>query len=102
MNFEENYPVLKSADLVKLTEEFGSPLYVYHAETIKRQYERITNAFSNVSLKIKYACKALTNVQVLKYVHSLGAGLDAVSIEEAIIGIKAGFTPKEILLHQTV
>ena len=97
MNFEENYPVLKSADLVKLTEEFGSPLYVYHAETIKRQYQRITNAFSNLSLKIKYACKELTNVQVLKYVHSLGAGLDAVSIEEAIIGIKAGFTPKEIL-----
>ena len=97
MNFEENYPILKSADLVKLTEEFGSPLYVYHAETIKRQYERITSAFSDVTLKIKYACKALTNIQVLKYVRGLGAGLDVVSIEEAIIGMKAGFEAKEIL-----
>ena len=97
MNFEENYPILKSTDLVKLTEEFGSPLYVYHAETIKRQYERITSAFSDVTLKIKYACKALTNIQVLKYVRGLGAGLDVVSIEEAIIGMKAGFEAKEIL-----
>ena len=97
MNFEENYPILKSTDLVQLTEDFGSPLYVYHAETIKRQYERLTKAFSSVSLKVKYACKALTNIQVLKYIHGLGAGLDVVSIEEAMIGMKAGFSPKEIL-----
>lgn len=97
MNFEENYPILKRTDLVELTEKFGNPLYVYDADTIKRQYERLTKAFSNVSLKIKYACKALSNVQVLKYLKGLGAGLDAVSIEEAMIGLQAGFANHEIL-----
>ena len=80
-----------------MTEQFGSPLYVYDAVTIKRQYNRLTTAFNKVPLKIKFACKALTNISILKYMKSLGAGLDVVSIEEALIGIKAGFTPGEIL-----
>lgn len=97
MNFEENYPVLKNTDLVELTKKYGSPLYVYDASTIKRQYSRLTKAFKNVNLKIKYACKALTNLEILKYVRKLGAGLDVVSIEEALIGIRAGFSPDDIL-----
>jgi diaminopimelate decarboxylase len=50
-----------------------------------------------VELKIKYAMKALSNISVLKYIKSLGAGLDAVSIQEAKIGLKAGFEAKEIM-----
>lgn len=96
MNFEQNYPVL-SRDLVSVAEQFGTPLYVYDAETIARQYKRLTGAFPDVSLKIKYACKALTNLEVMRYIRSLGAGLDAVSIEEVLIGLKAGFPAGEIL-----
>lgn len=96
MNFESNYPILKN-DLVSLANQFGTPLYAYDAETIKRQYNRLTAAFPGVKLKIKYACKALTNLEVLRYIKGLGAGLDAVSIEEVHIGLKAGFQPEEIL-----
>ena len=94
---ENQYPILKVINSEALTKEFGSPLYVYHAETIARQYNRLTSAFGNVDLKIKYACKALTNLAIMKYMRSLGAGLDVVSIEEALIGLKAGFLPSEIL-----
>ena len=94
---ENQYPILKVINSESLTKEFGSPLYVYHAETIARQYNRLTSAFGNVDLKIKYACKALTNLAIMKYMRSLGAGLDVVSIEEALIGLKAGFLPSEIL-----
>ena len=97
MHFEESYPILKTLNPEELTKSFGSPLYVYHAETIKRQYERLTNAFKGVDLKIKYACKANTNLEVMRYVHTLGAGLDVVSIEEAMIGLKAGYKAGEIL-----
>jgi diaminopimelate decarboxylase len=97
MRFEDNFPILKHPQLEQLTKEFGSPLYVYDANTIKRQYSRLTKAFKNVNLKVKYACKALTNIAILKYMRSLGAGLDVVSIEEAMIGMKAGFLHAEIL-----
>ena len=53
-------------------EEFGSPLYVYDAQTISAQYQRIANAFDpNISLGIHYACKALNNINVLKLLRSL-------------------------------
>lgn len=97
MAFEDNYPILHNADLTVIANEFGSPLYVYDAETISRQYERLRKAFSGVKLKIKYACKANTNLEIMKYFRNLGAGLDVVSIEEAILGIKAGYKPTEIL-----
>jgi diaminopimelate decarboxylase len=97
MSFEDNYPILRNADLESVAREFGTPLYVYDAETIKRQYQRLSGVFKDVKLKIKYACKANTNLEVLKYMRNLGSGLDVVSIEEAMIGIKAGYSPQDIL-----
>jgi diaminopimelate decarboxylase len=96
MTFEGNYPILKE-DLAAIAEEFGTPVYVYDAGTIRRQYERLSKAFSGVTLKIKYACKANTNLEIMKYLRNLGAGLDVVSIEEAMVGIKAGYKPADIM-----
>lgn len=84
--------------LLAAAQEYGTPLYVYDTEIMKSQYERMTNAFSSVKkLKLNYACKANTNLNILKYLKSLGSGLDTVSIQEAMIGIKAGFEPNEII-----
>lgn len=82
---------------LEIAATYGSPTYVYDAAIMKRQYERITNAFSSVPLKIKYAAKALTNISVLKYFRKLGAGLDVVSIQEARLGLLAGYEPADIL-----
>ena len=54
------------------------------------------NAFSGVHIKLHYACKALSNLEVLKFIRTLGAGLDAVSIEEVSLGIRAGYQPDQI------
>lgn len=88
---------LTHSQLVELGQRFGTPLYVYHAEKIKEQYEKLTKAFSGCNTRFFYACKALTNINVLKYMASLGAGLDCVSINEVKLGLKAGFTPDRIL-----
>ncbi len=85
------------ADLLDVCNEFGTPLYVYDAATIASQYGKITKAFSGVDLKIKYACKALSNQAILMLMKKLGSGLDAVSIEEVMLGLKAGFSPADIL-----
>ncbi len=88
---------LTHSQLVELAEKFGTPLYVYHAEKIKEQYQTLEKAFSDTHARFFYACKALTNINVLKYVESLDAGLDCVSINEVKLGLKAGFTPDRIL-----
>jgi diaminopimelate decarboxylase len=72
-------------------------VYVYHAEKILSQYERLKNAFGDTKVKIKYACKSLNNINVLKLLKNAGSGLDAVSIQEVWLGLHAGFKPEEIL-----
>jgi diaminopimelate decarboxylase len=88
---------LSNKQLVELADEFGTPLYVYHAEKIKSQYQALDKAFSAIKARFFYAAKALTNINILKYINSLGAGLDCVSINEVKLGMKAGFTPDRIL-----
>jgi len=88
---------LSSEQLISLANEFGTPLYVYHAEKIREQYTKLEQAFAGCSARFFYACKALSNINVLKYIQSLGAGLDCVSIYEVQLGLKAGFTPDKIL-----
>lgn len=88
---------LTHAQLVELANRFGSPLYVYHAEKISEQYQALVKAFASSKARFFYACKALTNINVLRYVQSLGAGLDCVSINEVKLGLRAGFTPDRIL-----
>ena len=85
-------------DLLSVAHTFGSPVYVYDANKISAQYERLTKAFAAVpSLRINYAMKALSNVSVLKLMRKLGAGLDTVSIQEVKLGLHAGFAPKQII-----
>lgn len=89
---------MNEQDLIKVAEEFGSPIYVYNAEKIISQYNRLNNAFGAIEeLRINYAVKALSNLSILKLLKSQGSGLDTVSIQEVQLGLEAGFEPSEIL-----
>jgi len=89
---------MKNKDLISIAKKFGTPTYVYDAEKIKSQYDRLINSFKSVAnLRINYAVKALSNISILKYINTLGSGLDTVSIQEVMIGIKAGFPVNKII-----
>ncbi|OXA69674.1 diaminopimelate decarboxylase [Flavobacterium branchiophilum NBRC 15030 = ATCC 35035] len=89
---------MQPKDLVHIADTFGSPLYVYDAEKIEFQFNRLKNAFAKVErLRINYAAKALSNVSVLKLLKSLGSCLDTVSIQEVKLGLHAGFEPHQII-----
>lgn len=91
------YP-MEVKDLLSVVHTYGSPVYVYDANKISAQYERLTKAFTAVpSLRINYAMKALSNVSILKLMRKLGAGLDTVSIQEVKLGLHAGFAPEQII-----
>lgn len=84
--------------LLQIAKEYGSPIYVYDAEKIVSQYNRLTKAFDSVKqLRINYAVKALSNISVLKLFNEMGSGLDTVSIQEVQLGLKAGFKPEDII-----
>ena len=88
---------MQSKDLLQLAEQFGSPLYVYDAEKIQSQYNRLSKAFSKVNkLRINYAMKALSNVAILQLLREMGSGLDTVSIQEVLLGLHAGYSPEKI------
>ena len=63
---------------------------MYDGEKIVSQFNRLKNAFKKHDVKLKYACKALTNINVLKLLREQGAGIDAVSINEVKLAIKFG------------
>lgn len=88
---------LSSAQLITIAETYGSPVYIYDAATIEQQYRKLTSAFENCNAKFFYACKALSNINILQLIHSLGSNLDCVSINEVQLGLKAGFTPQQII-----
>ncbi|HEY0040022.1 MAG TPA: diaminopimelate decarboxylase [Flavisolibacter sp.] len=89
--------MLSNTQLTELASRFGTPLYVYHAEKIKEQYEKLRTGFADIDSRFFFACKALTNINILKYVSSLGCGIDCSSINEVKLALHAGVSPDKIL-----
>lgn len=88
---------LSHEQIVGLAQQHGSPLYIYNTAQIDKQYGKLTSAFAKTDTRIFYACKALSNINILKHVKSLGASLDCVSINEVKLGLMAGFEATDIL-----
>ena len=89
---------MKNSKLIQAASEFDSPLYVYDANKIKHQYNRLVKSFKSVkNLQLNYAVKALSNISILKYLIDLGSGIDAVSIQEVHLALKGGINPEKII-----
>ena len=82
---------------IDIANQFGTPVYVYHAEKIKEQYQKLLSAFEGTNTRFFYACKALTNINVLKYIKEIGCNIDCSSINEVQLAVAAGFAPQNIL-----
>ena len=80
-----------------LIAEFGSPLYVYNGQTFRDRFNSLANAFDYLKIRIYYACKSNTNINVLKIFKELGSNVDTVSPGEIFIALKAGFKPEDLL-----
>ena len=90
MDLINNKYQIDGIDVLSIVEKYGSPLYVYNSSKMREKFEKFTNAFKGVDLKINFACKALTNINVLKFFKSLGTGVDAVSIQESPVSASQG------------
>jgi diaminopimelate decarboxylase len=88
---------LSHKQLISIAEEFGTPVYVYNANKITEQYSKLVEAFSKSDATFFYACKALTNIHVIRHIKSIGANIDCSSINEVKLAVYAGFAPENIL-----
>jgi diaminopimelate decarboxylase len=88
---------LGGVSLSRIAEQIGTPVYVYHAEAMRRRYRSLERAFAAVSHRICYAVKANANLAVLGVFRELGAGADIVSGGELDRALAAGFPPERIV-----
>ena len=102
--FQEKDGVLHVDDLSlrAIANEYGTPAYVYSAGVIRAQYEALARAMRKALPADRqplfcYACKANSNIAVLKLLQSLGSGLEIVSEGELRRGLKAGVDPAKIV-----
>lgn len=82
--YVEDVPVKRLAD------EFGTPLYIYSARTLRHHFKVFDDAFGDVKHLICFAMKSNSNLGVLKLFAEMGAGFDIVSGGELFRAIKAG------------
>ncbi len=87
------------ADALELADKYKTPLYVIDEMKIRGNYRRLYKAFSQQydNFKMYYACKANTNLAVMRILEEEGSGIDAVSPGEIYTSLLAGFDPSKIL-----
>ncbi|MGC8765363.1 MAG: diaminopimelate decarboxylase [Brevinematia bacterium] len=88
---------IEGISATSLVKEYGSPLYVYSGNMIKERFKELKNSIDYSKVRIHYAMKANSNLRILEILRKEGAYIDAVSIEEIEIALRAGFQPERIL-----
>ena len=83
----------------RLAGEHGTPLYVYDAETIREKARALAAAFAPrfPRLKLRYALKANTNLEIVRLLLSEGLAPEVVSEGEARAAILAGARGSDVL-----
>jgi diaminopimelate decarboxylase len=89
-HYQDGRLFCEEVDLERVAKEFGTPLYVYSAETILDHYRRLDAALAPLDHLICYAVKANSNGAILKLLAEAGAGFDIVSGGELFRVLRAG------------
>jgi diaminopimelate decarboxylase len=80
-----------------LASEFGTPLYVYDADEVRRSFRRIVSAVPYAPVTIHYACVTNANLALMRLIHALGGGIHANTWGDAVMALHAGFASKDIV-----
>ena len=80
-----------------LAEEYGTPLYIYSASTLKRHFRVFDSAFKDIPHLVCFSVKSNSNICILRLLKEEGAGADIVSGGELFRALKAGIDPKKIV-----
>lgn len=95
---------IADCDTIALAQQYGTPLYLFDAATIRAMCRSYRQAFSAAyadagEVSIHYASKALLNTGIARLIISEGLGLDVVSGGELFVALRAGLPPERIHVH---
>jgi diaminopimelate decarboxylase len=96
MNITGHAPADRDGLIAELADRFGTPLYVYDADVMRRVYQRLRGLL-DPRVDIMYSAKANPNISVCAVMHSLGAGLEVSSLAELITAVRAGVPGRDII-----
>ena len=89
--------LISGVEAGRLLSGIERPAYIYDLGKVEEKYRALANCTSYRPFKILYAMKACFNPHVVKFLHGLGAGIDAVSPAEVEYVIKIGIAPRDII-----
>jgi len=95
--YKDKYLYCENTKLEDIAKDIGTPVFVYSKKAIIDKIKEYKEAFKNYPTLICYACKANSNLSILKIFKDEGFGLDTVSGGEIFKGKLAGFSPKKIV-----
>jgi diaminopimelate decarboxylase len=86
-----------NTDPVQLSENYGSPLYVYNENILRKRCRDLKGLISYSNFTVNFSPKANSNLELLRIVRSEGLSVDAMSPGEIYVNMLAGYKPEEIL-----
>lgn len=88
---------------VKLSDEFGTPLFVFSERRIRHNIDRIKRAASLIEcpLKVCYAAKAMSTMGILKAVKDANCDIEVNSGGELWKTLEIGFSGDQIIFNGT-
>jgi len=103
--FDSKYFVYQNGEMFceetpvsQIAKKYGTPTYIYSKKFFTDRFTEFTNAFKEINHTIYFASKSNFNINVMKLFYDLGAGIDVNSGGELFRALKAGASPKRMLL----
>lgn len=87
---------LDSGTIAKITQNWGSPVFVYSEKTLKQQAAKALNISAPYGLTVRYAMKANPNRAIINIFDKFGIQIDASSGFEAERAMLYGIKPQNI------
>jgi diaminopimelate decarboxylase len=94
-------PPLAAITAADLLDRFGSPLYVYDADRVRRAFREFRAAFPYEPADIHYAIVCNKNAYLVRLLYDLGAGVHANTPGDAHAALAAGVPPHRIVYSGT-
>ena len=93
--------VIGGCDTIELAGEFGTPLYLFDEQTLRRKCAEFKNEFGqrHADTTVIYACKAFINRALAIILKEEGLGLDVVSAGEINIAKSVDFPLEKVYFH---
>jgi diaminopimelate decarboxylase len=97
----QGHLVIGGCDVLELSSEFGTPLYVFDEEMLRSRCREFTREFRkrHPQTTVVYACKAYVNPALARIFMEEGLGLDVVSGGELAVARAVNFPPQEVYFH---